>query len=176
MRRPVFDRTTCAFHNSGHGFFFSGIARIASEFSASGERTCKLSAYWVAQIASVPHFYERHTLTIKALINQSINHDLISDQKSRKRWSISLLRLSPLFLLILPVYVRITISRIKHRSLHFLMKISMLQNRDRLTRDSSNCQYLIMLKQFFFPPSRIKNGIFYIYWDIYYIKIYVYTI
>lgn len=65
--------------------FFSGIARVANGFSASGERTCKLSAYWVAQIASVPHFYERHILAIKALINQSINHDLISDQKSRKR-------------------------------------------------------------------------------------------
>lgn len=74
--RPVFDRHhTCAFQ----GNFFFGIARIAS-----GERTCKLTVYWVAQIASVLHFYERHNLTIKALINQSINHNLISDQKSRE--------------------------------------------------------------------------------------------
>lgn len=85
------DRTTCTFQNNAE-FFWNRVDRERI-FGTSGEPTCNSDPAVLGGPDRERAVFLRavYPLAIKALINQPINHDLISDQKSRDRWSISLL-------------------------------------------------------------------------------------
>jgi len=70
------------------GFFWNHADQI---FSTSGERTCNFDVLGGPDHERAVFLRAAYPLAFKALINQSITYDLISDQKNRDHWSISLL-------------------------------------------------------------------------------------